>query len=133
MVLDTTFCIDAMREYRSGRKGPALLMLDRLGDTPLAIPIFVLCELMAGAQMAVNPGLELRRVERFAELGDVLIPDRAFAALYGEAEAHLRRRGLGVATRDLLIGVAAKAVGQPLLTRNRRHFDRIPGLVVEVY
>ena len=34
---------------------------------------------------------------------------------------------------DLLIGVAAKIAGRPLLTRDTRHFKRIPGLIIEDY
>jgi predicted nucleic acid-binding protein len=34
---------------------------------------------------------------------------------------------------DLLIAISAKAAGLPLLTRDLKHFDRIPSLVVETY
>ena len=41
MFLETTFCIDLLREARHGT-GPATAKLARLGDTPLFVSVFVL-------------------------------------------------------------------------------------------
>jgi tRNA(fMet)-specific endonuclease VapC len=95
--------------------------------------LFVACELQAGARMSDNPQAELRKVELFSELVEIVLPDRSFAVAYGEAEAALRRSGKPIPTMDLLIGVMAKQYGLPLLTADENHFCRIPGLVVETY
>jgi predicted nucleic acid-binding protein len=50
----------------------------------------------------------------FSELVEIVMPDRAFAVAYGEAEASLRRQGTPIPTMDLLIGVMAKGYGLPL-------------------
>lgn len=133
MFLDTSFCIDLMRERHREAAGPAEAKLRQLGDTPLLTSIFVLCELHAGARLSKHPRRELRKVALLAERLTVLYPNAAFPTLYGELEAHLRRSGTPVPTMDLLIGTAARAHGLPLLTRDREHFDLIPGLVVETY
>lgn len=132
MFLDTTFCIDLLREARHG-PGPATAKLAQLGDTPLLVSIFVLCELQAGARLCANPMRELRGVERFSERLDVVCPDETFAVAYAEAEVALRQGGTPIPTMDLLIGVTAKMRGIPLLTRDAEHYVRIPGLVVEPY
>ena len=122
-----------MKEHRQGKRGPASRKLISLGETPLYMSLFVACELHAGAQMSDNPESELRKLEMFSELVEIVQPDRSFAAAYGEAEAFLRRSGKAIPTMDLLIGVTAKQFGLPLLTTDDKHFRRIPGLIVETY
>lgn len=133
MFLDTSFCIDVMRERKQGNKGPASRKLESLGETPLYMSLFVACELQAGARMSNNPQAELRKVEMLCEIVEIVLPDRSFAVAYGEAEAFLRRNGNAIPTMDLLIGLTAKQYGLPLLTADDDHFRRIPGLVVETY
>ena len=133
MFIDTSFCIDLMREQRQGIKGPAIRKLVSLGETPLYMSLFVACELQAGARMSDDAQTELRKVMMFSELVEIILPDRSFAVAYGEEEAVLRRRGKAIPAMDLLIGVMAKQYGLPLLTADEKHFRRIPNLVVETY
>lgn len=133
MFLDTTFCIDLMREHHRHERGPATNKLADLGDTELYISLFVACELHAGARMAKEPQRELRKVAWLLERVASIHPDSTFAVAYGETEAFLRREGKPIPTMDLLIGVMAKMHGLPILTRDREHYAQIPGLVVETY
>ena len=133
MFLDTTFCIDVMREQHRGAEGPATARLRELGETPLLVSVFVLCELQAGARLSRHPRRELRRVALLAERLTVVVPDATFPVAYGELEAHLRRHGTPIPTMDLLIGTTARTFGLPLLTRDADHYGLIPGLVVETY
>lgn len=133
MHLDSTFCIDLMRERSRRDEGPALRKLASLGHIPLHVSVFVLCELHAGARLSLHPERELRRVGGLSEGLKIVHPDAAFAVAFGEAEALLRRNGTPVPVMDLLIGIQAKVHGRPLLTRDRGHFSLIPGLVVQSY
>jgi len=133
MFLDTSFCIDLMREHHRHTDGPATARLRELHDTPLFASVFVLCELHAGARLSKHPRRELRRVAMLAERLTIVYPDATFPVAYGELEAHLRRNGTPVPTMDLLIGAAARSRGLPLLTRDRNHYALIPDLVVETY
>ena len=133
MFMDTSFCIDLMREQRREADGPATAKLRDLGDTPLFTSAFVLCELHAGARLSKRPRRELRRVAMLAERVTVVPPAPTFPVAYGELEAHLRRAGTPIPTMDLLIGTTAKSHGLPLLTRDPAHYALIPGLVVETY
>lgn len=132
MFIETTFCIDIIREARRG-SGPATAKLQQLGDTPLFASIFVICELQAGARLSRKPERELRSVERLTEKLAVVYPDESFAVAYAEIEVALRKEGTPIPTMDLLIGTTAKMRGLPLLTRDSTHYNRIPGLVVEPY
>ena len=133
MFLDTTFCIDLMRERKQGKIGPASRKLESLGETPLYVSLFVACELHAGARMSNSPEVELRKIHTLSEIVEIVQPERSLAVAYGEAEAFLRRKGRAIPTMDLLIGLTAKLHGLPLLTADDEHFRRIPGLIVETY
>lgn len=133
MFLDTTFCIDLMREHHRKAKGPAMRKLAELGATPLYASLFVACELQAGARMAREVNSELRKVQRLLERMILVLPDETFAVAYGEAEALLRKKGKPIPQMDLLIGVMAKMHGLAILTRDPTHYQYIPGLVVETY
>lgn len=133
MILDTCFCVDLMRENQKKQDGPAVKKLKELGDVPVFMSVFVMCELQAGVCLSNDPEQELKKVELFAEYVDILYPDRAFSAVYGETLARCRKNGIAVSTMDLLIGVSAKCVSMPVLTRNVRDFEKIPDLVVIGY
>lgn len=132
MFVDTTFCIDLLREGHRGR-GSAMAALERLGDTVLCASVFVICELHAGARLSSHAQRELRSVERLVENLSVVYPDAFFPVAYAELEVQLRRRGTPIPTMDLLIGTTAQMLGMPLLTRDAEHYRLIPGLVVETY
>jgi tRNA(fMet)-specific endonuclease VapC len=113
--------------------GTAFRKLQELTGYPLYMPLFVACELHAGARLSQNPEKELAKIERLNDLMELVTPDRTFALAYGENEANLRRQGQAIPTVDLLIATLAKLHGLPLLTRDAEHYRRIPGLVVEEY
>ena len=49
----------------------------------------------------------------------------------GEVVAELERNGNSIDFRDLLIGCIAKTEGFCLKTNNKKHFERIPELIVK--
>jgi predicted nucleic acid-binding protein len=89
-------------------------------------------ELRAGAARLDDGGLLWQRLQL-----DVLplvrwLPlDAAAALAAAEIGAALRRRGETVETTDLFIAATALVHGLIVATRNVRHFNRVPGLVVE--
>ncbi len=131
--LDTTFLVDLLREARRRERGAATKKLESLGDEELGISLFVLCELEAGAALAARADEERDRVRAVVSRLALVLPDATLAGRYGELLAALRSRGEAIATMDLLIASAALADAAPLVTRNVRHFDRVPGLEVLGY
>jgi predicted nucleic acid-binding protein len=49
----------------------------------------------------------------------------------GELSAALRRRGIEIGIVDTLLAATAQSRGLIMVTRNRRHFEPVPELVVE--
>lgn len=131
--LDTSFLIDLLREAGRREQGPASRELDEILDEDLWISVFVACELEAGIELSRRPDRERERVAELTRGLQVAFPDGRFAAEYGRLLADLSRRGETVASMDLLIGTAAVLDGAPLVTRNERHFARVPGLRVLGY
>jgi predicted nucleic acid-binding protein len=124
--------IDLLREQRRGIEGRAHKKLQQLGDTPIRLSIFVVCELEAGAALSQDSE-ERQRVRRICEQFEVVYPDGRFALLYGETLAKLKRQRYTVATMDLLIGTQVLVDNDTVITRNLRHFQKIPNLRVEDY
>jgi tRNA(fMet)-specific endonuclease VapC len=132
--LDTSFLVDLLREQRRDRFGPASAYLEALPrDEVLAVSVHVLCELMAGAHAAGAPTGEIDRLSRLAGALVVRCPDDLFASQYGRLLARMQASGTTIDTMDLLIGAAAVLDDVPLVTRNARHFAKVPGLQVVTY
>lgn len=131
--VDTSFLVDLIREAARGEAGPATQFLESRPDEVLGASVFVLCELAAGAELARDPSRERERVTRLSESLEAVSPGVDFATTYGRLLARLQRSGVKIGTMDLLIGTAAVEADAPLLTRNRKDFERIPGLDVRTY
>lgn len=95
--------------------------------------VFVLSELLVGAELHADPVEERRRVMRACGDLPVVLPDARLAQTYAGVHTSLRQHGKPVATMDLLIACVALDEGAPLLTANSDHFSRIRGLRVLGY
>jgi predicted nucleic acid-binding protein len=122
IVADTDVLIDAFDKEREPMRG-RLRDLARAGE--LATTAISLYELTAG------PGTTGADVERLhaALQGVLVLPVTASAAdIAAGASRYLSRRGTAIAVPDTLIAGVCLSHGLPLLTRNRDHFSRVPGL-----
>ncbi len=59
--------------------------------------------------------------------------DREVCWRYGQLFRYLKDNGLLIGTNDLWIAATAVVSGRPLVTRNARHFRRVPDLRVIGY
>jgi tRNA(fMet)-specific endonuclease VapC len=96
------------------------------------IPSIVLMELRVGALLADTEARRLAR-ERFASDLCEAFPIGAFGAAEARVAADvlvdLRRRGLTIGERDLLIAATALAGGHGVMTLNIAEFQRVPSLL----
>lgn len=131
--LDTSFLVDLLREASRKKTGPATSLLHGLESEEIAVSVHVLCELYAGAEFARAPALERKRVDQLCQDLTVEYPDERFPETYARLLVALERAGQRISTMDLLIATAAVRASASLVTRNVKHFSRVPGLDVLGY
>lgn len=128
-VLDTNVVSHAMK----GAAG-VLARMRRAGRSEIGLPQPVVAELAYGiARLPRSRRKELlkERLEWLcAELPRVVWTD-AVSESFAQIKAGLERRGERIEDFDLAIAAHALAHGAVLVTADRRHMPRIPGLVVE--
>jgi tRNA(fMet)-specific endonuclease VapC len=88
-------------------------------------------ELFFGAARSARSDENAALVTRFLSTLDVLSPDLSSARLSGEMKATLFDSGQAIADADLFVASIAVARGASVVTGNRKHVDRIPGVTVE--
>ena len=133
--LDTTFLLDLLGRGGRAVQNRALGMIRELGslDEHLTTTMINLAELHVGVNRALEPEAERRRIDRVLRGVSVLPFDRRAAAMFGVVKAELGRIGKPAGDMDVLIAAVAIVNGHTILTRNARHFSRIPGLTVISY
>jgi tRNA(fMet)-specific endonuclease VapC len=112
-------------------KAAAFEKLDELenrGETVYTTAITV-AELYHGANNSINVEQATARVEEILDKFLVLDLDYKSAKTWGRLVKQLKSNAIG--ELDLFIASIALSNKQSLLTRNSRHFERVPGLAVE--
>lgn len=79
----------------------------------------------------IAPGGNRALFTRFLATLPVLGLDGASVQVFGEAKALLGRQGQRLADSALFIGAIAVVRRATVVTGNRRHYERIPGVTVE--
>lgn len=124
-MLDTDTVSFALR----GEGGVASRLLQ---ERPSAVCIssISLAELAFGAARRRSAKLQ-GMIERFVGSVQVLAFDAAAAARFGELAASLAEAGTPIGEFDTLLAAHALTCDLTLVTHNRKHFDRVPGLRTE--
>ena len=127
------FDTDALSEVLKKRPAPAYLRwLRTIPREEQFTSAVVLAELFKGAYRSDRALFHVEKIEtRVLPAVTVLPFDVAVARVYGRVEAALRKGGEPLADADLQIAATALHHGLTLVTGNVRHFERVPGLVLE--
>lgn len=127
--LETSFLIDL---FRGDTQATELMERIQRSSASITITAMTVAELATGAALAESP----REREQLMELIDevtVLPLDTKEALKAGELTAYLIKSGELIDDFDIAIAAIALSHNESVLTRNRKHFERIPGLVVDEY
>jgi len=120
IIADTDVIIDYLEGHGSGAEAVSqALRRDQLQTT--AVNYF---ELVSGARRRREQGAILALLESIPVLP--LDVDSAWRA--AQVRRQLERSGIGIGMGDSLIAGIVLASGGSLLTRNKRHFERVPEL-----
>lgn len=125
-MLDTNICIHVIKHYP-----PELRERFNALAEALCISSVTFGELHYGAEKSARKTANLAAIAQFIARLEVLAFDAKAAAHYGQLRAELERAGTPCGPHDTQIGAHARSEGLILVTRNRREFDRMPGLRVE--
>ena len=124
-LIDTDWIVDVLNGQ--------VVAADHLADLApdgLAVSLISYCELWEGARFARDPERAVNELLSFLASKELLTLSAGIAQLFGEFRGQLRQTGQGINDFDLLIAATAIEYDLVLVTRNVRHFQRIPGLQI---
>jgi tRNA(fMet)-specific endonuclease VapC len=104
-------------------------------DEPFGISVVTVSELLHGVERADNETRRVRRqafVEKVIEMFPVFPFDIGAARIYARIWASLVQRGFTMGAHDLIIAATAISLDYTVVTSNRRDFEKIEGLRLEV-
>ena len=116
------------------RRGASLdAFVELMGDEPFAIASITASELLVGVYGTSPASRQERRrdfVETVLDRVPVLPFDLDAARAHARLFADLSAAGRMIGANDLAIAATALAYGHAVQTHNLRHFEQVPGLVV---
>ena len=127
--IDTSFIIDLFRGQSFAKSEMAKL---EANDEIVSVASPTIMELISNATLNENKK-EKEEIIKFLSSVIILNLEKESAILSGEIEAHLMLAGETIGIVDIMIGAIAKHNNETLITRNKKHFEKIPGLKVISY
>ncbi len=129
MILDTSFIIDLMKN-----KSNALAKAQELdkSSSPVRSTVISVFELWQGLE-DLQDKTKREKIEIFLSSVGLLSFDLHSAKKAGIIYAELERKGELIDSEDCMIAGIALFHGETLLTRNKKHFERIEDLKIEAY
>jgi tRNA(fMet)-specific endonuclease VapC len=110
-------------------------LLNGRTDGPVGISVVSIAELLHGAYRADTAQRRANRfafVETLCKMFPVFDYDMAAAKIFAEIWSSTARKGISVGINDLIIASTAISRGYSVLTINKKDFEKIEGLHLEV-
>lgn len=120
VVVDTDVIIDYLKKRRPG----AELLRKAYRKYHLHVTSITVYELFYGVQRSGRTGL----INRLLKYVTVIPFDEAAAKKAAALHYALTSKGMDIGVKDAFIAAMCEVHKLPLLTRNIKHFNRIPGL-----
>ena len=122
-LLDTDWAISYLN-----RVPQTVSRVNALRSEGIAISIMSVAELYEGVLNSHDPARNERLMAEFLRNLPIIHVDVVICRIFGTERARLRAVGTLIPDMDLLIGATALRHNLTLLSNNRRHFGRLPGL-----
>ena len=130
VILDTSVLIEAERQASDIR-----VFIENRKEEVFGLSVISVAELLHGVHRADSTQRRLKRsafVEKVIELFPIYPFEVPVARIYAQLWADLIKKGLQIGAHDLIIGATALSLGFSVATFNKRHFERIEGLKIEM-
>ena len=124
-LLDTCIVVFLFRDKYDVAK-----RLDEVGLENCYISEVTIAELQAGVEKSSNKVFNQKILDKFVTMVKV-VPLSSVIKRYAKEKAATNRQGTPVADFDLLIGCSALENNLVMVTDNVKHFQPIPGIVIE--
>ena len=130
LILDTSVLIEGERgrldidQFINGREAQ-----------PFGLSVVTVAEFLHGVHRADSEKRRIKRsayVEKVIELFPVYPFEVNTARIYAQLWAKLLKKGVQIGAHDLIIASTAIALGFSVATFNKRHFDKVEELQLEV-
>lgn len=125
--LDTSVIVALLRNDRNAiqhlQEGIAI-------NARVSTTIISLCELYNGAYRSNDSQKQFQRIKEIISQMEILNLDEDAARRYGELANSPAIRHGPIGDFDTMIAAIALNAGETLITRNLKHFEKIPGLIV---
>jgi len=118
---------DTVADYLNGQLA-AITLLQSLRSHGLAISLITYGEIYDGIYDGRNPQAAQRAFRQFLRVVQVLPLNRSIMREFARIRGPLRRQGQIIGDNDIMIAATAIYHHLELVTRNLRHFGRIPNL-----
>lgn len=125
VVLDTDFIIGYLRD---ASKIIEILSNYEENKTELKTTIINVGEIYKGAYLSAKIKENIKKIELFLKKVEILDLDVAIMKIYAKISADLRKKGEIIGDYDELIASITIHHKDILITRNIRHYERIPQL-----
>lgn len=126
--LDTDFIVSLLRENKDAlRKFEELEKVQAI----MTVSSITAAELVKGAYNSMDPDKEISRVMEYLESLYVLDFDFQCAKTFGRIWNDLKKRGKMINEFDILLASTIINNDEVLLTKNIKHFEKIPELKIK--
>lgn len=130
MIVDTNVLIRVMQGDEAATRKIAALEEQQV---QLSISSVTLFELHHSIERVSDPRDRRRAIDAVLESKSIYPADGAVMKMAGRIDGRLAAEGRAIGIGDTIIGATALAHGEPVLTENVDHFERIDDLEVESY
>jgi predicted nucleic acid-binding protein len=130
MILDTSFVIDLIR----GKPGAVSRLEDvRARNRPQKVSAVTVLDLYEGVGRTQRSDAERQAVLDVLDSKSVVPATHAIMRRAGEISGRLYDDGTPIDREECVVAATGLSEDEPVITRNRRHFDRIAGVDVVGY
>ncbi len=128
--VDTSFLISVIRREPDAETRLESYLAE---EEPICTTPICACELFAGAYRSKRRDSAAKKVRGLLSRMELLEFSVQACERYGKISEQLEATGTPIGDLDIMIGSMALAHGQSLLTRDKQHFSKIPGLLGETW